>query len=138
MVDQAQRSGINRIETSAVRLDATLSSDDEKIGYKVWPKLGYDGDIPEDVLKTSSLPSSLQGSTRLSDLMKTGEGRQWWEEHGDSVRLQFDMASDSLSMNVWNASRKKREVKVRERTENLQKMVVAAMQKQYGLPAGKS
>jgi len=71
------------------------------IGYKVWPKLGFDGEIP-DRLRVI-LPKELQAAKLISDLYATPGGRQWWEQNGGSVRLAFDLPGDSLSWVIWRA-----------------------------------
>lgn len=81
--------GIDYIECSADRWD-------EKgiVGYYVWARLGYDGNIPDDVKK--KLPSSFKKAKKVSDLMKTKEGREWWKENGDTFEAKFD--KDSLKI----------------------------------------
>ena len=65
-------------------------------GYYTWPRFGYDGDIPADVV--TQLPPSLWYARRISDLMTTVEGRQVWLLYGHEVDLYFDLADGSLSM----------------------------------------
>lgn len=94
-VETAARLGVKRINTHAV--GAPGSADN---GYATWPKFGYDGEIP-DVPK-QHLPASLAGSERLSDLMRTPEGRAWWTAHGQSVHLSFNLSDGSLSRAIWD------------------------------------
>ncbi len=98
-IETAKRLGIDKMKTEAVR--------DDKggwFGYKIWPMLGYDGDVP-DKLKAET-PNR---EKRISELMQSKEGRDWWSEHGDTIKLEFDMDPDGYSMKTWKAyqSRKK-------------------------------
>lgn len=95
-VEQASELGFGRIETYAARFDA-----DGTIGYKVWPRFGYDGDIPAHI--AAKLPDTLAGAKRVSDLMKTPEGRAWWDANGSSFDATFDLDPGSESRKVWDA-----------------------------------
>ncbi len=105
-VEHARRLGIDRIDTVAAR-----SYDTENrqglIGYKVWPKFGYDAklaDVTSDRNRLT-LPKGLKKSKNVSDLMKSPEGRAWWEENGGSAEMSFDLKAGSLSGRVWDAYR---------------------------------
>lgn len=98
-VEQAARLGASRIKTRAVRYD-----EGRMVGYKVWPRFGYDGPIPDQ--QKANLPESLRSAERLSDLMRTPEGRAWWDAEGRSVDLTFDLAPDSLSRRAWDGYRR--------------------------------
>jgi hypothetical protein len=47
----------------------------ENGGY-TWPRLGFNGPLPDDVL--AALPSHLQGVADFRGLMSTDAGRRWW------------------------------------------------------------
>lgn len=85
--------GVKRIETDAAR-------DEGVIGYKVWPKLGYDGPIPKTV---EPRPPEFAGAETVGALMATAAGRAWWDKHGDSAKLTFDLADGSRSLAVLRA-----------------------------------
>jgi SPP1 gp7 family putative phage head morphogenesis protein len=65
-------------------------------GYYTWPRLGYDG--PIDPYLRRQLPPSLAGAMRISDLMATEEGRDWWRDNGESINLEFDLTDGSYSL----------------------------------------
>ncbi len=92
-IQHAKRLGVKRIETEAVRSDQS-----GWIGYKVWPMFGYDGDIPSDLAENAP-----DGATRISELMTSKEGRDWWSANGKTIELQFDLTPDSYSMKTWEA-----------------------------------
>jgi hypothetical protein len=62
------------------------------IGYKVWPKLGFDADL---------LPGELNDAPRhggcrtVQDVLAVDPA--WWEQNGSQRRMTFDLAADSRS-----------------------------------------
>ena len=97
-VEYLAKLDVHRIDTEAVRID---HANPPWIGYKVWPKLGYDAELPQ--VYRDDLPASLAGAGRVSDLMKSQEGRDWWAENGHSMPMRFDMRPGSLSRRVLDA-----------------------------------
>jgi hypothetical protein len=105
-VTAARALGVKYLKCEAFR----NSSDPGWVGYKVWPKMGYDGEVPEGV--ASKVPDDLADELKeigakkpwmVSDLYTTKSGVQWWEENGDSFEAKFDLADDSHSMRVFKA-----------------------------------
>jgi GNAT superfamily N-acetyltransferase len=94
MVQESRRLGISRITTYAAR------GPDEN-GYWTWARFGYDVEIPANIRTT--LPASLSGAERISDLMMTPEGSDWWKTHGRSIDMSFDLTPGSRSMEIWEA-----------------------------------
>jgi hypothetical protein len=90
-VAQARILGIDRIDTLAAK-NSSMN------GYYTWPRYGFDGPLEEGHL--FDLPEEFQWAEYVSDLMDTEEGRQYWREYGDSIRVSFDLAPDSNSMQV--------------------------------------
>jgi SPP1 gp7 family putative phage head morphogenesis protein len=99
-VQELQRKGFKQIETFAAKSKTY-------VGYNVWPKMGYDGPIPETVAALKGNPPP-GGAKLISDLMKTAEGRAWWEENGRGVDLTFDLDKKSLGVKVLKAYAKKK------------------------------
>lgn len=87
----AGKFGIGVIEAVAIREDAG-----KVIGYKMWPRVGYDGPIPDQV--KAKLPQEFSQAKNISDLYATREGRKWWEQNGDSCKMSFDTTPGSYSM----------------------------------------
>lgn len=80
----------------SIDLHAAGSADDPQFkGYKVWPRMGFDGRIPE--LVRPRLPQNLAGVQTLLELMSSKEGRDWWDERGRAYDGEFDLAPDSAS-----------------------------------------
>jgi hypothetical protein len=112
-MEQAERLGVTRIETQAARYDSG-NTRTALIGYKVWPKMGYDGPLPDASrakLRQSNLPANLRNAKNISDLYGSKLGREWWEKHGESIDVSFDMRPGSYSRRVmgeYQAARKKK------------------------------
>ncbi len=106
-VSQAKKHKVERIDCTAAR-DAT----NYYIGYKVWPKLGFDGDVPD----TSKIPSKIlktlkktsEDEIKISDLYQIEGGQKWWEEYGDSFDAQFDLLPGSMSEKILSEYVKKK------------------------------
>jgi hypothetical protein len=90
-VEQARRLGIAEIHGYAARDDRIGD-----VGYLVWPLLGFDAILPRVML--DRLPRDLSGARKLSDLVRTMEGRQWWRQNGDSIAVSFDLAPRSRAV----------------------------------------
>jgi hypothetical protein len=111
---QARKLGLRHIECHAYRysMDRSGYRDPSMIGYKIWPKLGYDGEIPEDCLDL--LPEEIKDMFDLlgyeepymvSHLysLPDNEGIKWWEEYGESFEAEFDLSEDSYSIRTLQA-----------------------------------
>ncbi|MFV0446351.1 MAG: hypothetical protein ACK5Q5_22485 [Planctomycetaceae bacterium] len=84
-VDQAEKLGVTKISCLAER------SGDEN-GYYSWARMGFDAPIPAHL--SHQFPASAK---RISDLMRTKQGRALWKEHGEGIRMEFDMRDGSTS-----------------------------------------
>lgn len=75
-----------------------LAEGPPKNGYYTWPRLGFDTSISILV----NLPPELSNAKRLSDLMKTEVGRQWWKANASKqgAFVDFDLKEGSLSRKV--------------------------------------
>jgi hypothetical protein len=107
-VKALQELGVDRIETNAARFDA---GNPPLVGYKVWPKLGYSGNIPDDVF--DKLPQPIQeamgkrkgkvfgllggkpGGRDIQTLYTIPGGQEAWEKHGTSIDMTFDLSPGS-------------------------------------------
>lgn len=107
-VETATRLGFREIFAEAARAK-------DMNGYYTWPRFGFDGELPYSVrgkVEAGVIPPPPGGADRVSDLMLTDRGRDWWEEHGQSIEVTFDLAEGSLSRRVWDDYRAE---KARER-----------------------
>ena len=95
-VIEAKRAGIDKIECYAYRDDFS-----GWIGYKVWPKMGYDGEIPDDISEKPAIRNILKEyypdgppsgeSFMVSDLLSVPGGSAIWDTHGGSFDATFDL-----------------------------------------------
>lgn len=90
-VVQAISMGFRAIETYAAGSVTSRTFQ----GYAVWPRFGYDAPIHPHLL--DYLPPGLQNAKKVSDLMATKAGREWWTEYGSSIDLKFDLLPGSKS-----------------------------------------
>lgn len=81
----------------SVTLEAAGSAADRGLffGYHVWPSMGFDAPIPHPIM--AKLPHELHGCLRLSDMMQTDYGVEWWYDNGVSLELTFELSDDSVS-----------------------------------------
>lgn len=93
-VKEAGQMGVKAIKCTAGK-DARMN------GYYTWPRLGYDADIPVSVV--SHLPREFAKATRVSDLMATKHGRDWWKENGVQTEMEFDPKPGSKSRKILDA-----------------------------------
>lgn len=62
------------------------------IGYRVWPRLGFDADLlPGEI---DGVPH-LQACQTVQDVLATDLA--WWDENGSQRRMTFALAADSVS-----------------------------------------
>lgn len=93
-VTNLRAAGFDRMELRAMR-------GKNMNGYYTWARLGYDADLP--VRFIPDRPPNLQSATRISDLMRTQEGRNWWKENGATTNMSFDLDENSQSSRVLDA-----------------------------------
>lgn len=104
-VRAAARRGFTTIVARAERDDP-----EGMVGYYVWPRLGYDAAIPGDV--AGDLPPTLAAARKISDLMKSEEGRAFWKRHGKTTEMTFDLTPGSLSRRALESYVKERAARV--------------------------
>lgn len=84
-VQAAQKVGLNTIHTYAGR-----NRTDSMIGYRVWPELGYDGDIPAPILNIARADFNDPSITTVQHLLSKPGGKEWWRDQGMGFDAQFD------------------------------------------------
>jgi hypothetical protein len=62
------------------------------VGYKVWPKLGFDADLLPGELDGAAV---CDGCQTVQDALAVDPA--WWEQNGSQRRMAFDLAADSRS-----------------------------------------
>lgn len=124
-VNEMSRAGVKRIVTQAARWNA--QREDYFVGYKVWPKMGYDGSINPRI--DDKLPKKMRTQLwkiakaagrhvpRLSMLLAMPGGQEWWDKNGDDIELEFDLTKGSQSRKILAAYLKKKRAKSRTAVE---------------------
>jgi hypothetical protein len=88
-VEAAARAKFDSISVTAARSESMN-------GYYTWARFGYDSTVSE---LTPDLRNKVRRSfpeaSRVSDLMKTKAGRDWWKENGETWSGKFDLSKDS-------------------------------------------
>lgn len=87
-----------------------LRKEERWSGYWVWPRMGFDADIPTPIKPLLKAP--YRDMTRLSELMSSEEGQQEWYLHGDSLRVEFDLRAGSTSWKIHERYTSKRDIRV--------------------------
>jgi phage gp29-like protein/GNAT superfamily N-acetyltransferase len=95
-VRKAAELGFSHIETRATRNDGWN-------GYYTWARLGFDAPIIHVDDKPIRDLLRARGVERISDLIKTPDGREWWMKNGGSYKGEFDLTPGSLSRRVLDA-----------------------------------
>jgi hypothetical protein len=95
-VENASALGFRAIETDAMR-------GEKWNGYATWAKFGYNAPLTSGI--RAELPRGLGHARSLHELRKTEAGRAWWEKHGESTNMRFNLAPGSRSMRELAAYR---------------------------------
>jgi hypothetical protein len=98
LVTKLANAGFEEIDLMAARGEGM-------VGYWVWPRLGFDGSFHYLQYEKAMDPAPLavRNATTFSDLMKTKQGRDWWQRNGGSVPLRFHLNQNSISRRVLAA-----------------------------------
>jgi len=81
------------------RIEAVAGRRDDENGYYTWPRFGFEGRLPRKI--QARLPPSLACARTVLDLMESDHGRLWWQRHGCTIRVVFDLADGSRSREVF-------------------------------------
>lgn len=104
--NELSNAGFSRITTLAARADSPDAPQFGSVGYKVWPKLGYDGELSpstqlyKDAVKAGFIDSSVKDLGHIQQIYSTAAGRAWWETNGASTDMSFDLKPGSNSMKI--------------------------------------
>jgi hypothetical protein len=100
-VEMAIHNGFKKLTCKAHRNDK-----DGYIGYKIWPKMGYDGEIPSKSKKalkedTNFLKKFSKPPSKVSEILAVEGGIEWWDINGYSFHAEFDLTPGSKSLEVY-------------------------------------
>lgn len=123
MIHNAKKMGIKKIKTSMSK--SYSGTKNPMIGYYVWPKMGYDGDLTsEDEFKFKKFMEKLKAENSdiyekysnsevnpefgtqytIQNLYALGpEAVELWKKYGYELYGEFSLDDSSISMKIWNA-----------------------------------
>jgi hypothetical protein len=123
---EAEKIGVDRIEMLA----AGSSRHKEFSGYRIWPRLGFDGVIPrgritptwslakgffssygsglsDRILSPRARKEKAAGALTIQALYETKEGQEWWEKNGGEMEMSLKIGSKSPGWKRFQAIRQK-------------------------------
>jgi hypothetical protein len=125
-ISNAEKLGVTEIMMSAAGSD----SSDRFKGYKLWPKLGFDGvidrnivtptwtvgrgffspygsKIPDEILSPRARQEKKAGKLTVQALYETEEGQAWWEKNGRDTFMSLVPGSESPGWKRFEKIREK-------------------------------
>jgi hypothetical protein len=87
----AAKNGVKRIETVAAKSD-TMN------GYYVWPKHGFEGNIPTDLVEKIRKRFKDPNMKTMQDIFDKPGGNSYWKTNGKEIYLEFDLTPGSRSL----------------------------------------
>lgn len=115
IVAQALSFKVSRIRCSAAKklYDPLTLQPYDGNGYYSWARMGFDTSINEvKKVLNNKLPDEFSECERLSDIMSTPQGRQWWKENGSDIDLEFDLSKGSRSIDILTNYLKEKEIRL--------------------------
>lgn len=105
-IDAATEAGVTKIVVHAI---GDWSRRDIHNEYYTWPRLGFDGRLPDDWKSRMAkngldiVPDKLANATHVSDFFRLKDGRHLWKRFGFPLSLEFDLTPGSDSRRVFDA-----------------------------------
>ena len=94
---------IKEISMLAERFDADPKTGMDMIGYRVWPKYGFDAPIEsvqEVTRRAGGVPKEFRDCKTLQDILARPGGREWWSVNGAGIFMYFDNRPGSRSRQI--------------------------------------
>ncbi len=113
-IDSATAAGIDRLHLWGGRNRLVDPRYGKMRGYYTWPRLGFDGDLSDEWLRINKRrlrAAGIESPKRVSDLMSTKQGREYWFKYGKTIELEFDLKPRSFSRRVFNAYRREKKAR---------------------------
>ena len=125
-ISKADKLGVSEIMMSAAGSDA----DSQFKGYRIWPRLGFDGvidrkavtptwsigrgffepygsKIPDSILSPRAKAEKASGKLTVQALYETPDGQSWWEQNGREMFMSLSPGSDTPGWKKFNTMRDK-------------------------------
>lgn len=98
MAINAYRLGFQQIKLMAAgRGPLSWHERNTMLGYAVWPKFGFDAPVVQVELDRFPQPG-VSGARTVQDVRHAVRG--WWEQHGSSRTMDFDLTANSRSWSI--------------------------------------
>jgi hypothetical protein len=98
------------LDISFLTAEAAGGPGSPTVGYDVWPRLGFNGLLPDAVRRR--LPARFADATDVLDLLRRPGGRDWWWRNGRAFEASFDLADGSLSLATLTAYTASRDIRI--------------------------
>jgi hypothetical protein len=125
-IAKSDKLGVSEIMMSAAGSDA----DSQFKGYRIWPRLGFDGvidrkavtptwsigrgffepygsKIPDSILSPRAKKEKSSGKLTVQALYETPEGQSWWEQNGSEMFMSLSPGSDTPGWKKFSEMRGK-------------------------------
>lgn len=116
-IEQARKLGVSELQTYAAGQGKRYGGSDLN-GYYTWARFGYDNELSEvDFVgdeprkAQAELAVKFPNARRISDLMATQEGRDWWKHNGRQTGMTFDLDPDEDNVKTFKAYVAERDAK---------------------------
>jgi hypothetical protein len=113
-INEAEKLGVDEVGMLAAGSD----SNDQFKGYRIWPRLGFDGiiarsritptyslrygffekygsSLPDEILSDRARQEKSDGALTIQALYETKEGQRWWEENGGSMGMFLSVGDNN-------------------------------------------
>ena len=87
----AAKNGVKRIETFAPKSNSMN-------GFYVWPKHGFEGNIPTDLVEKIRKRFKDPNMKTMQDIFDKPDGGSYWKQFGKDVEVTFDLTPGSRSL----------------------------------------
>lgn len=113
LFEASRHAHFRRVRALAVGDARSRVGDRPLSGYSLWPRMGFDADLPEPLKDHAQLPDRHRGDLRLLQLIATAEGAAFWERHGSSLWVEFDLREGSDSWRTLRTFLDERQIEVK-------------------------
>lgn len=101
-----------KVTVSAVGDQTSSTGAMAMVGYYTWACMGFNAELPRDLLHHPSLPKHCRDCTDMIDLLQTNEGQLFWLSFGRSIHLEFQLKEPSRSWDHFRRYAKDRSIEV--------------------------
>lgn len=112
LFEASRHQHFRRVRTMAVGDASSRNALNPLSGYYLWPRMGFDAELPQALMEHADLPEPLRGTRSLLQLIASEDGLDFWARHGSSLWVEFDLRSGSDSWRALQAFMLERGIQV--------------------------